>query len=143
MALTDINPVVDPPKKGKGFLGTVLGGGLGMLAGAALAPVTGGASLAATAGGALAGMGAGSQIGGIIGEAASPSKDGSVSPTISQSETKRAKMTTMSQSPEVQLATVVNAKKQVPASTLPPQTADEYMKVLSEAEKRLKGRLGV
>lgn len=146
MALAEITPAVKQGKKGGGLFGSLLGGTLGLVAGGLLAPVTGGASLgaaiAATAAGAASGAGLGMTAGNLIGEKIKPTTGAEQSDTVGQSQTKKAPLTAFQSSPEVQLAQVSTAKRAVPGSNLPPATADEYMKMLGEAEGKLKNRLG-
>jgi len=145
MALAEIQPAIKEGKKGGGLFGSLLGGTLGLVAGGLLAPVTGGASLgaaiASTAAGAASGAGLGMQAGSLIGEKIKPTTGAEASQTVGQSQTKKAPLTAMASSPEVQLSQVLTAKKQVPGSNLPPATADEYMRILGEAEGKLKSRL--
>lgn len=147
MGLTDIQPVVGGGKKGGGLFGSVLGGTLGLIAGAALAPVTAGASLGAAAAavgaGALAGAGVGMGAGNLLGEVIDPTKAADISQSIGQIEGKKPKLAAMAAIPEVQLAQVNSAKRLIPNSSLPPETADSYMKMLDAADQRLKGRLGI
>lgn len=149
MALTDIQQTVTPGKKGGGLFGSVLGGVLGAIAGIATTVATWnpgagvGAGLA-TAGATTASLaGAGMGLGGVAGEALDPSKAPEASQTIGQVASKKPKLSSMASMPDVQLAQVQSAKKLVPSSSLPPETADSYMKMLDAADKRLKGRLGI
>ncbi len=136
MALGRINPIPDPPKKGGGLFGSVLGGGLGAIASLAAAPFTGGASLSYLP--AAAGMGM--TAGGIAGEVIDPSKPGSMAQSVPTIESKKPALQHMLKMPEVQLATMINSKNLLQTSDVP--NADQYMSVLDQGIGKIKQRLG-
>jgi hypothetical protein len=143
VALQEINPVEKKGKKGGGLFGSVLGGLGGAILGAALAPVTGGASLAATAAGALGGLGAGTGLGSVVGEAINPTKGGSVSPAIKTTQSGKTPMTVMQDAPEVQYATIQNAKDLLRTEPGIKQTeAENYLNILNGGQAKIKQRLG-
>lgn len=139
MNLAGINQVIKPAKKGGGAFGSVLGGVLGAIAGAALAYPTGGASLAMIPA-AAAGAGAGMSVGGIAGEALDPTKAAEASPEIPMTEGKKPALSYMMKMPEVQLATMANAKNLLATSDIP--GAQDYMEMLGQASGRVRNQLG-
>lgn len=149
--MAGINPTYQPPKKGGGVLGSLTGGAagsvLGGIIGGLLAVPTGGMSVpgaaAAVAGGALggtsAGGGAGSMLGGLAGEAIDPSKAGSVSQQIPEQE-RAAPMQSMQNAPEVQMAQLQRTNGLLSTSNIP--GAQDYMNMVTQAQEKLKQRLG-
>lgn len=147
MALTNILSVQEEGKKGGGLFGSIAGavvGGLGGLAAAAAAPITGGASLAAIPGAIAGGMAAGSTLGGIAGEAIDPSKAASESPVISHSEAQKMPLQSMQMHPEVQLATLQDAQNALKQDgSLPADQMDQYGSMLTQAQMKIKQRMGL
>lgn len=148
MNLASINPVDTPAHKGSGMFGSVLGGGIGALIGAiasvALSPYTAGASLApliaAGASGAAAGAGLGSTAGGIAGNVIDPAKSPTASLQLPLTEAKKPALSYMMKAPEVQLATMQNAKNLLATQDMP--GAMDYMNQLDQAMGITRKRLG-
>lgn len=131
MALAPVNMIPDPPKKGGGMFGSILGG----LAGAASALIPG-VGLAA----APALMGAGMAAGGLLGETADPSKAGSIGTPVPTMNTKKPALNVMMKMPEVQLATMQNAKNLLKVSDNP--QAGNYVGLIDSAQQKLRNQLG-
>lgn len=130
MALSEVYNPGKKPKRGGGLLGSVLGG----LAGLVAAPFTGGASL----GTALGLIGAGSTAGGIAGELAAPGDLGQAGIKIPQAKTERRAVSVMMKMPEVQLASMVNAKNKLSESGLPIDQQEKYRLLFDQATERIR-----
>jgi hypothetical protein len=146
MALANINPVVSQPKQGKGgVLGSILGTAPGLALGIGsliAAPFTAGSTLP-LAGAGFGAAGAGGMIGGMIGNKVDPSTPGSQSAAAPVQETSRkAPLSQFQENPEVQLATLMNAKKQLPQANLPGEQMSQYGAMLDEAGNRIRQNLG-
>jgi hypothetical protein len=149
--LTMINPIYKPPHEGGGMFGSLMGGGLGALVGAiasvAAAYPSGGASLAALPGivaagasGAATGYGLGSTTGGMIGGAVDPAEAAQRSGEVPLQKSQNTSLHYMMKMPEVQLASMSNAKQLLQQSTMP--GADQYISMLDQAGGVLKNRMG-
>lgn len=129
-----INPVMGGQKKSGGLLGSVLGGLAGLGAGVA-GVFTGGAALPAIPGA----IAAGTALGGVAGNMASPAGSGAA-PAPVQSVGQTGPMNSMGGAPEVQMATMQNAKNLLSTSNVP--NAQQYMDMIDQAHQTLRTRLG-
>lgn len=126
MALGEINSSYKKPKSGGGILGKIAG----TLAGGAIGFFAGGPAGAAT------GANLGSMIGGTAGEAVKPGDAGQSVAVVPQVKAKP--LNAMMDMPEVQLATLQNAREQLPSSKLSMDEQDKYRAILDQASERLK-----
>jgi hypothetical protein len=142
MAITEINPVIKKGSGGGGLLGSVLGGLAGITLGAATggALAAPGAVLGGALSGALAGGSVGQTVGGISGNLIDKPKADEATPMIQNNPVDRAKMNAMGSAPEVQMASMQNAKNLLSTSDLP--DAKNYMDQIDQAQSALKQRLG-
>jgi hypothetical protein len=115
MPITPIQPVIAPPKKGGGALGSIAG------------TIGGGASL-------------GSQLGGAGGEAIDPAQAGSQSPHVGTME-KSKPIASVTSQPDVQLAMMQNSKNLLKSADVP--DALDYMSLIDQASAKLKKQMGV
>jgi hypothetical protein len=129
-----LNPIYIPErqKRGGGLFGKIAGGLAGLAAGVA-APFTGGASLAAIPG--L--MAAGSTVGGIAGEAISPSKaspGGGGNPVLE---------TAMQADPMAQMAMLSESQNSLKGYPLPTDQAQEAWDYYERAKQDLRKRMNL
>ena len=144
MSLNAINdPVPTPARRsgGKGGLwGSIVGGvaGVGSLA---AAPFTGGTSLAALPA-VLGGVSAAAPVVGNLIDPAKVSGGEGQASAVPLVQGPKAKMSVMAQDPNVQLATIANAKSLIPQSRMSQSDAEEAMSLLNGAQSKLQYRLG-
>jgi hypothetical protein len=132
MPITPIQPVIAPPKKGGGALGSIAG----TIGGGAIGFIASGGNPA----GAMAGASLGSQLGGAGGEAIDPAQAGSQSPHVGTME-KSKPIASVTSQPDVQLAMMQNSKNLLKSADVP--DALDYMSLIDQASAKLKKQMGV
>ncbi len=150
--MEQINPSVSPAHKGGGLLGAIVGGAAGVLAGigttiATWNPGAGvAAGLAAGAGTTAALAGAGSTMGGLVGSKVDPSKASNQSQTVPLDQSQAPSglpIDSMQAHPELQLATIADARSALPMAGLSQPEYQQTSDLLNNAHSMLSQRLGI